>query len=128
MTFIIKQKFTFLLLGFVNTAIGYSIYYFFLALDFTVAFALFFSTTLGVLFNYIVYTKWLFGSSVSSSALFRYVIMYLIIYALNVSVVESLHQFFGVSPLLSQILMIPFLAMFTWYGMRLYVYRIKDES
>ena len=78
-----KDYIRFLLTGMLNTLFGYVLYSFFIYLSLHYTIAVFFSTVLGVLFNYNSISKLVFPYQ-GSSRLFPFVIVYVLVFFLNV--------------------------------------------
>jgi len=78
-----KDYIRFLLTGMLNTLFGYVLYSFFIYLSLHYTIAVFFSTVLGVLFNYNSISKLVFPYQ-GSSRLFPFVMVYVLVFFLNV--------------------------------------------
>lgn len=78
-----KQLRKFIYVGLLNTLVGYSLFAFFIYLEFAYPLAILYSTILGVLFNYKTIGKLVFSHS-GPSKLFQFVSVYVVIYILNV--------------------------------------------
>ncbi len=74
----------FLLVGVLNTIFGYGLFAFFIFLDIDYPIAVLLSTILGVMFNFKTIGKLVFDSH-DNSLIFRFVLVYVVIYILNVS-------------------------------------------
>lgn len=79
-----RRFFKFLLVGGINTLFGYSLYAFFIFLNFHYSLAVLFGTVIGVLFNFKTTGKIVFKSS-DNSLLFKFVGVYAVTYVINVS-------------------------------------------
>jgi len=73
----------FLLIGVINTIVGYSLFAFFLYIGFHYTIATLFSTILGVLFNFKSIGIFVFESH-DNKLIFRFILMYIFIYILNI--------------------------------------------
>lgn len=78
-----KKPFKFLFVGLLNTFVGYSLYALFIYLGLSYPVAVFFSTVLGVLFNYQSIGKLVFSHE-GDSRLLPFIGVYAIVYALNI--------------------------------------------
>jgi len=87
-----KQLINFLIVGMINTIVGYSLYVFFIYLGVNYALAIFFSTILGVLFNFKTIGKFVFEND-DNSLLTKFFLAYVITFAINVSIVFKLRNF-----------------------------------
>lgn len=74
----------FIIVGVLNTIVGYSLFTFFIFLNIHYSLAVLFSTILGVLFNFKSIGKLVFESS-DNSLIYRFVGVYTIIYLLNIT-------------------------------------------
>jgi putative flippase GtrA len=72
----------FILVGILNTIVGYSAFSFFIFIGLHYTLAVFFSTIFGVLFNFKTIGKFVFSSN-DNSLLFRFVLVYIVVYGLN---------------------------------------------
>lgn len=78
-----RQLLSFLLVGILNTAFGYSLFALFIYLGLYYPLAVLLSTILGVLFNFKTIGKLVFGSS-DNGLIFRFILVYVITYLLNI--------------------------------------------
>jgi putative flippase GtrA len=111
----------FLLVGCLNTGFGYLSYATFLLARSPPWVAVSGATLLGCLFNFISYGGLVFGDT-SRRLLPRYVIFYVVIGGLNVGFLRGL-GWAGIGPLLGQTLLLPFLAVLGYAGMKTFVFR-----
>jgi putative flippase GtrA len=81
----------FILVGILNTIFGYSAFAFFIYLNIHYSLAVLLSTILGVLFNFKSIGKLVFDSS-DNSLIYRFVLVYVVIYILNISGLWVLKQ------------------------------------
>jgi putative flippase GtrA len=81
------QVFRFVLVGLVNTLVGYSLYALFVYIGFGYVYALGMATVLGILFNFHTIGKLVFGSS-NYSLIVKFIIVYAIVFGLNVMLIE----------------------------------------
>jgi len=77
------QLLSFLLVGVLNTIVGYSLFVLFIYLGLYYPLAVLFSTILGVLFNFKTIGRLVFASS-DNSLIFRFALVYVITYFLNI--------------------------------------------
>jgi putative flippase GtrA len=82
----------FVFVGVVNTAFGYSLFSLFLFLGFLYPVAIFFSTIIGIAFNYQTIGRYVFRHR-GKSKLLQFFGVYLIVYALNVYGIWQLELF-----------------------------------
>jgi len=74
----------FILVGILNTIVGYSLFALFLFLNVHYSLAVLFSTILGVLFNFKTIGKLVFGSH-DNRLIFKFILVYIVIYLLNIT-------------------------------------------
>lgn len=78
-----STPFKFILVGILNTAVGYSLYALFIFLGLAYPIAVLLSTILGVLFNYKTIGQLVFSHQ-GSSRLVPFIFVYVLVYGLNV--------------------------------------------
>jgi putative flippase GtrA len=121
-TFRMDPKFIkFIFVGFLNTIFGYSVYWILLQMRLHFTSAIFFSTILGVFFNFRTLGKFVFRRE-DNSLLIKFILVYLALYFVNVASVKLLHNF-GVSYELSGLLMIVPSALFGFILNKKFVFR-----
>lgn len=110
----------FLMVGILNTAVGYSIFLIalWIGLHYSVAIAV--ATVLGTLFNFKSTGTMVFRSH-DSSRLFRFIIVYCVVYSLNVAGVAALRQF-GFQEWLAGLLLLLPLALVSYFLNSRYVF------
>lgn len=84
-----KQLVKFLMVGVLNTIVGYSLYAFFIYLGINYVLAIFFSTILGILFNFKTIGKFVFENN-DNSLITRFFLAYGVTFIINVSIVSEL--------------------------------------
>lgn len=104
----------FLVVGFMNTVVGYVLYVVFIAAGLAPQPALATAFTLGVMWNYMTFARLVFGTS-GYRRLPLYGAVYLAVYVLNAGVLELLLNR-GLHPLLAQAVILPFAAVLTFLG------------
>ena len=83
--FWLKSKYIkFIMVGIMNTLVGYSLFAFFLLLNFHYTLAVLFSTILGVLFNYKSIGKLVFNTH-NNDRIYHFIGVYIFLYLLNVA-------------------------------------------
>lgn len=83
---------TYIMVGILNTAFGYSLFALFIFLKLHYSLALLFATTLGVLFNFKTIGRLVFKSN-DNSLIFRFFAVYGVTYLLNVAGLRLLSYF-----------------------------------
>ena len=86
----------YIIVGGVNTSIGYGLYWSFLQLDFNFAVAAFFSTVLGIIFNFFTIGNFVFKSKIDTNIFYKFVLSYGFRYLLSIGGIAFFH-FFGMS-------------------------------
>lgn len=79
-----KQFFKFLIVGGLNTLFGYSLFAFFLYLNFHYTVAVLFATVVGVIFNFFTIGKFVFANN-KKQLIFRFIGVYVVVYLFNIS-------------------------------------------
>lgn len=79
-----KELFKFLIVGGLNTLVGYSLFAIFLYLNLHYTVAVLFATVIGVVFNFFTIGKFVFANN-EAQLLFRFVGVYVVVYLLNIS-------------------------------------------
>ena len=82
----------YLVIGSINTGFGYGVFALFLFLGWHYSVAVLFATVLGVMFNFQTYGKFVFNNH-SQHLIVKFVLVYVVIYLINVSLL-SLVDFF----------------------------------
>lgn len=111
----------FLLVGLLNTFIGYSIFALLTLLDVRASIALFSTYIFGVIFNYFTTGKLVFNS-LNNHAFLRFIVSYVAIYFINLGIITQLMQN-GISQLLSQAIVTPFMALLSFLIFKIFVFR-----
>lgn len=96
-----------------NTAVGYSIFLLALSIGLHYSLAIAVSTIMGALFNFKSTGVLVFQSS-DKSRIFRFILVYFVLYALNTAGVAMLSEF-GLQAWLAGLLLTPPLALFSYY-------------
>ncbi len=111
----------FLFVGGLNTMVGYLIYAALILIGLPTPAAIVCSTVLGVLFNFFS-TGTLVFQSRARRLLPRFIGVYVVQMMLGIAAITLLERA-GVHPLIGGALMLPPLAVFTYFAMRRYVFR-----
>lgn len=82
-----KQIFNFILVGILNTLVGYTLYVLFIYLGFEYIISVLFATILGVIFNYKTIGKFVFDEKSKNSVL-KFIFVYIIVFIVNISVIK----------------------------------------
>lgn len=82
-----KQIFNFILVGILNTLVGYALYALFIYLGFEYILSVLFATVLGVMFNYKTIGKFVFYEK-SNNSIVKFALVYLIVFIVNISVIK----------------------------------------
>ena len=82
-----KQIINFIMVGVLNTIVGYALYAMFISLGFNYILAVVFATILGVLFNFKTIGKYVFGSH-DNSLIVKFFAVYLVVFIVNVSIIK----------------------------------------
>lgn len=82
-----KQIGSFILVGILNTIVGYSLYALFIYIGFNYTFSAFFATVLGVLFNFKTIGKFVFHHA-TNVKIIKFFLVYGIVFLVNISVIK----------------------------------------
>ncbi|MES2972787.1 MAG: GtrA family protein [Pseudomonadota bacterium] len=111
----------FLLVGLLNTGIGYALFTLFTLTGFSSATALGMTYVFGVISNFFTTGRLVFGTA--RPALFlKFVGVYLVIYLINLGLLGVLTDN-GINKLLAQAALVPFMAVLSYVGFRHYVFK-----
>ena len=117
----LAQFVRFVLVGGLNTLVGYSLFAVLFLLSDDHRLALLVATVLGVLFNFVTTGRLVFGNR-RWGRLPLFVGLYALTFALNLGALELLVAA-GVAPLLGQLLVLPAVVVLSFLGNRLVVFR-----
>jgi len=102
----------FLIVGILNTLFGYSVYGIAIYLGLYFGYALLFATIIGILFNYKT-NKTLVFKSKRKNVLFRFIMIYGFIYAINYYGIVCI-MFIGYNNYISALIILPFSAVLSY--------------
>jgi len=118
-----SKKLRFLAIGFLNTIFGYTTYAGLLFVGFNYSVALLLATIFGVIFNYYNFVKLVFSGNRDRQAFRNYIIVYSLIYAMNVGLLWVLTKYFLLDPYVAQPICIPLSVSLSWFLMNYWVFR-----
>lgn len=87
-----QQIVKFIGVGIINTLFGYSLYTLFIYIGFDYKYAVFFSTLLGILFNFKTIGHFVFESH-DNSLILKFFSVYAVIYIINISLIKGFSLF-----------------------------------
>jgi putative flippase GtrA len=116
-----RRFLTFLVVGGINTLVGYSIYAALILLGVPTAAAAIIGTILSVLFNF-VSTGGVVFKNQAARLLPRFVAVYIVQMGLNVAALHVLVRA-GLHPLVAGAVVLPPLAVYTYFALRRFVFR-----
>ena len=123
--FNVPQPIKFLVVGAVNTVFGYSCYAGLLFIGLHYSLAALFGTLLGIIFNYLSTSRYVYNaSSASISRVIRFVLVYCLHYFVNISCLWLLEQS-GFNPYLSGLILIIPMAIVSYLMLNHLVYTEK---
>lgn len=111
----------FLLAGTVNTAFGYTVYCVFVLLGFTYPVALLLATMVGVAFNFLTVSNWVFGKG-GRKRFIRFVLAYVMLYLANLTGLYILIDMMGLGAILAQLLVLPLYVITAFMVFRRFVF------
>jgi len=115
------QAWRFLLVGLLNTGVGYSIYFVLLQFDFSPGLALAIATSIGALFNYFSTGRLVFNH-IGWNRFIYFILAYLSIYLVNWGALTFL-LLMEFSPELAQALLLPMIAVFSFVIFKFVIFR-----
>lgn len=116
----------FLVVGGLNTLVGYGIFATLILIGLPTAAAIVIGTILSVLFNFQSTGRAVFRNS-AGSQLPRFLAVYVVQTGLNVAAVSGLERA-GVNPLIGGFIVLPFLVVLTFLAMRRFVFNSPREA
>jgi putative flippase GtrA len=124
---IIKSKFfIFLVVGGINTAVNYGVYAFFIFVGLGHIIAASCAFAVGMVFNFKTHGKFVFGAG-NKNSFYLYVVCWLVIYCINIGVLDLLIRS-GVDSYLAGLLMIPPMAVLAFLVLRFVVFRSTADA
>ena len=122
-----SQFIRFVLVGILNTAFGYGVYCLMIWIGVPYWWATLISNVLGVLFNFKTIGILVFENS-NNRLFFRFVSCYLLAYGLNVGIIYLLTHFAGLNDYWSGLIATPFVALFSFFYQKLFVFNHKKHE
>jgi putative flippase GtrA len=116
----VRQFVKFLIVGGINTLVGYSLFAAFLMSGMASGFALITAAVLGTIFNFASTGRVVFKSS-TAVLLPRFVIFYAGQCIVNLALLQTLENI-GIPSLVAQAILVPFIAVLTFFGLRQFVF------
>lgn len=113
----------FLVVGLINTLVGYSIYAALLFVRTPYLLALILSTIAGVIFNYFSTGRLVFRSQAGWAGFFKFVAAYGVVYLANATVLTALIRLAGVNAYIAQIVCLPASVLLSWSLMNRWVFK-----
>ncbi len=108
-----RQFIKFLIVGGMNTLVGYLVFSLFLFLNFHYTLASFLALIFGFLFNFKTYGHLVFGNR-DNSLMFRYIITWTMLYLITITCLAGF-KWFGINLYLANALLIPPLAVLAFF-------------
>jgi len=121
-----KQVISFILVGILNTIVGYSLYAFFIFLGFNYLLSVLFATILGIIFNFKTIGKLVFNNS-NKKLFFKFIITYIIVFFINVFFIKIFRSY-GLNDYLAGFLAILPCAIISFMLNKYYVFKEKNET
>jgi len=115
----------FLVVGLLNTVVGYGFYGILVLLQVPYLAALFMSTIMGVVFNYFSTGKLVFKSSGGRIIFAKFIAAYSMVYCINAVMLDVLVKHYQFDPYIGQALCVPLSVVMSWLLMNHWVYK-KD--
>ena len=111
----------FLVAGATNTLFGYSVYCGFVVLGFAYPVALLLATLIGVAFNFMTVSNWVFGTG-GRARFFRFVLAYVVLYLANLLALYLLVDRAGLKEMPAQLLVLPLYVVAAFLVFRRFVF------
>lgn len=112
----------FLVVGLLNTVVGYGIYGVLVLLKVPYLAALLMATIMGVIFNYFSTGKLVFKSRGGRIVFAKFIGAYGIVYSINATALDILIKHFQFDPYIGQALCVPLSVLLSWFLMNYWVY------
>jgi putative flippase GtrA len=87
-----KQLVSFVLIGILNTLVGYLLYALFIFIGFNYFLSVLFATILGVLFNFRTIGKFVFNSD-DNKKIIKFVFTYVLVFCINILIIKIFSKF-----------------------------------
>jgi putative flippase GtrA len=117
----------FVLVGVLNTAFGYGVYCLMIWIGVPYWWATLISNVLGVLFNFKTIGVLVFENP-NNRLFFRFVSCYILAYLLNVGIIYLLTRFAGLNDYWSGLIATPFVALFSFFYQKLFVFNHNNHE
>lgn len=121
----IKQFAKFILVGILNTLVGFSLYAIFLAVGTNFKVALLLSTCFGIIFNFFSTGRLVFVET-NSSLILNFVLVYAFSYWLNIACINLFLQF-GINKYGAFLISAPILSLTSFFLMKLFVFTRRSN-
>ena len=118
----------FILSGAVNTLFGYSVFALLIFIGTGPQPALILTTCIGVLFNYVTSSRFVFKGLADRLAFARFISAYAATYVVNAGILELLMRGFTLSAYSAQIILMPLIALLTFILMRNWVFKARGVA
>lgn len=115
-----RQFIRFLLVGLLNTLVGFSLYALFLSVGMHYSIAVCFSTVLGVIFNFFTTGRLVFQNT-DKFLIIRFILIYCFVCVINIGLVKFC-LILGLNKYAAYFLSLPAIAVFTFILMRQFVF------
>ena len=121
---IIKHSVTkFILVGFLNTMFGYSLYSILVFLGLPYLQSLLLTTIVGVIFNYFSLGKLVFQQAGGRITFVKFIFVYFIVYLFNAIALEQLVEVHQINPYMSQLTCLVPSVVFNWFMFKMWVFK-----
>lgn len=117
----------FLFAGTVNTTFGYTVYCVFVLMGFSYPIALLLATMVGVAFNFLTVSNWVFGKG-GRGRFIRFVLAYVVLYLANLAGLYALIDLLGLGAILAQLLVLPLYVITAFMVFRRFVFGAERSS
>jgi putative flippase GtrA len=123
------QMIKFIIVGFLNTLIGYLSYFLFLSLNFHYVIAMGFAHVIGVTHSYFWNKYWTFKSkSKSKKEIFRFISVYLIVFILNILSLSLFVEKFHIQPAIAGLASLFFITIISFTGHKFWSFKKEEKK
>ena len=124
-----RQEFRFLMVGGINTAVGYGTYALFISLGFDYLVAFTIATIVGVVNSYLWNRFFTFRSSSKAlSEISRFALVYLVSFCVGLLFLKVIVGWLGINQYLAGILNIMMTTAISWFGHKNFSFKTKEDK
>ena len=118
----------FFIVGASNTLLVYLLYVVLIKLGLDYKLALFFDYLFGIIFGYLLNRYWTFASNKHRLSFIKYVVLYIVVFILNILFLILLVDFLLLDPIYSQFFILLIISLLSFVVQSNWVFVIQDEK